>query len=45
MTVKDRKAVFNVGGGIVFDSRAEDEYEETLTKAKALLNSINGILE
>jgi para-aminobenzoate synthetase component 1 len=42
MTIKDRKAIFNVGGGIVIDSNPEDEYEETLTKAKALLNSING---
>lgn len=45
MTIKNRKAVFNVGGGIVIDSRAEDEFEETLVKAKALLNSINGVFE
>ncbi len=44
MVIKDNKAVFNVGGGIVIDSIAENEYEETLTKAKALLNSINGNL-
>ncbi|HVE59818.1 MAG TPA: aminodeoxychorismate synthase component I [Pyrinomonadaceae bacterium] len=44
MTVKNHKAVFNVGGGIVIDSNPEDEYEETLTKAKALLKSINGTL-
>jgi para-aminobenzoate synthetase component 1 len=43
MVIKNRRAVFNVGGGIVIDSDPEDEYEETLTKAKALLNSINGI--
>ena len=42
LTIKDQKAIFNVGGGIVIDSNPEDEYEETLTKAKALLNSING---
>ena len=41
MTIKNGKAIFNVGGGIVIDSNPEDEYEETLTKAKALLNSIN----
>lgn len=28
------RAVFNVGGGIVFDSCAEDEYEECLLKAR-----------
>jgi len=28
------EAVFNVGGGIVFDSRAEDEYAECLLKAR-----------
>ena len=45
MIIKNGKAVFNVGGGIVIDSIPESEYEETLTKAKALLNSINGIFE
>jgi len=45
MTIKNRKAIFNVGGGIVFDSIPEDEYEETLTKAKVLLNSINADLD
>jgi len=45
MTIKNQKATFNVGGGIVIDSIPEDEYEETLTKAKALLNSINGEFE
>ncbi len=45
MTIKDQKATFDVGGGIVIDSIPEDEYEETLTKAKALLNSINGNIE
>ncbi|HRH42337.1 MAG TPA: aminodeoxychorismate synthase component I [Pyrinomonadaceae bacterium] len=42
MTIRGREAVFNVGGGIVIDSDPNSEYEETLTKAKALLNSING---
>ena len=31
---KDHRAVFNVGGGIVFDSTAEAEYEECLLKAR-----------
>nr|WP_316656980.1 aminodeoxychorismate synthase component I [uncultured Gellertiella sp.] len=30
----DGRAVFNVGGGIVFDSKAESEYEECLLKAR-----------
>lgn len=30
----DGRAVFNVGGGIVYDSNAEDEYEECLLKAR-----------
>ncbi|PWV97233.1 aminodeoxychorismate synthase subunit I [Hoeflea marina] len=30
----DARAVFNVGGGIVFDSSAEAEYEECLLKAR-----------
>jgi para-aminobenzoate synthetase component I len=31
---RDGRAVFNVGGGIVFDSTAEAEYEECLLKAR-----------
>ena len=30
----DGEAVYNVGGGIVFDSTAEAEYEECLLKAR-----------
>ncbi len=41
MRIKDRAAVFNVGGGIVIDSVPELEYEETLVKAKALLQTLN----
>ena len=44
MVVRDGETVFNVGGGIVIDSEPEKEYEETILKAKALLNSINGKL-
>jgi para-aminobenzoate synthetase component 1 len=44
MVVRGNKAVFNVGGGIVADSIPEAEYEETLVKARALLNAINGKL-
>ncbi len=38
--IKDGKAYFNVGGGIVYDSDPEKEYEETLDKAKALVEAI-----
>ena len=31
------EAIFNIGGGIVFDSRAEDEYAECLLKARFAL--------
>jgi para-aminobenzoate synthetase component 1 len=40
MVVKDGYAYFNVGGGIVADSEAQAEFEETLHKAKALLASL-----
>ncbi|HQU83246.1 MAG TPA: aminodeoxychorismate synthase component I [Pyrinomonadaceae bacterium] len=42
MVLRGNKAYFNVGGGIVIDSEPEDEYEETLTKAKALMSAVNG---
>jgi para-aminobenzoate synthetase component 1 len=44
MTLRDCVARFNVGGGIVTDSQPEDEYEESLTKARALLRSLNAKL-
>jgi len=37
---KDAKAYFQVGGGIVWDSDAKLEYEETLHKAKALIRAL-----
>lgn len=40
MVIRDAKAVFNVGGGIVIDSEPEAEYEESLIKAKAVLGSL-----
>ncbi|MCA1608597.1 MAG: chorismate-binding protein, partial [Acidobacteria bacterium] len=40
MVIRDGEAVFNVGGGITIDSNAEAEYEETVTKSKALLTAL-----
>ena len=40
--VKNKKVYFQVGGGIVADSNEEDEYNETLAKAKALIESLTG---
>ena len=37
MIVKDKKAYVQAGAGVVFDSIAESEFEETLNKAKAIL--------
>ncbi|BCJ47570.1 aminodeoxychorismate synthase, component I [Actinoplanes ianthinogenes] len=34
-------AVFSVGGGIVYDSDAASEYEETLHKGRTLLNALH----
>ena len=38
--IKDGKAYFQVGGGIIYDSDAEAEYVETLDKAKALIQAL-----
>ena len=39
--VKDRKVYFHVGGGIIYDSEPEAEYQETLDKAKALFETLS----
>ena len=39
--VKGGKAYFQVGGAVVYDSDPEAEYQETLDKAKALVDSLN----
>ncbi len=44
LMVKEGKAQFWVGGGIVWDSDPEKEYEETLIKARAIKKAM-GILE
>lgn len=45
MVVKNNEAIFNVGGGITIDSVPEDEYEESLLKARALINALSGNLK
>ncbi|QYO65900.1 aminodeoxychorismate synthase component I [Leptolyngbya sp. 7M] len=42
MVIHGDRAEFNVGGGIVIDSEPSAEYEESLLKAKALLNALGG---
>ena len=44
MVTKMGKATFHVGGGIVWDSDAEREYEETILKSKALTNALCAVL-
>ncbi|MBP9664479.1 MAG: aminodeoxychorismate synthase component I [Pyrinomonadaceae bacterium] len=42
MVIRDGTATFNVGGGIVIDSEPEREWDETVTKARALMTAIGG---
>ena len=42
---KDSNIHFQVGGGITWDSNPEDEYQETLDKAKSIMKAINGYYE
>jgi para-aminobenzoate synthetase component 1 len=42
MAVRGRQLSFQVGGGIVADSDPGAEYEESLTKAKAMIESLAG---
>lgn len=37
---KNNKAYYQVGGGIVWDSEASSEYEESLIKGKALKEAL-----
>ena len=41
--VKKNKAYFQVGGAVVYDSDPEAEYQETLHKAKAMIDSLNAV--
>jgi anthranilate synthase component 1 len=40
VVIKDGKAYLQAGGGVVYDSVPEKEYQETLNKARALLTAI-----
>ena len=42
---QDDKVYFQVGGGITWDSKAEDEYKETLDKAKSIMKALRGYYE
>lgn len=42
---KGDKVYFQVGGGITWDSDANDEYQETLDKAKSIKRALDGIFE
>ncbi len=44
LVVKDGRASFSVGGGIVADSEPEAEYEETLHKGRGLAAALGFML-
>ncbi len=44
-TVIGDRLVFSVGGGIVYDSKPEEEYEETLHKGRTLMSVLQGTAE
>ncbi len=41
-TIAGGRMIFSVGGGIVFDSKPQDEYEETLHKGRTLMAACQG---
>jgi len=41
--LKEKKAYFHVGGAIVADSDPEEEYQETMDKAKALFAALENL--
>lgn len=44
-TIVKNRVFFSVGGGIVYDSDPEKEYQETLDKGKTLMESLSGSLQ
>jgi para-aminobenzoate synthetase component I len=43
IVVKDGRAYFSAGGGVVADSVEQDEYEESLLKARKLVEAIDAV--
>jgi len=43
MVVRDGRALFGVGGGVVVDSDPSGEYEESLAKARALVDALTRV--
>lgn len=43
--IKDGRLYFSVGGGIVYDSEEEEEYQETLHKGQTLMGFLGGLSE
>ena len=41
--IKNNRACFQVGGAVVYDSDPETEYQETLDKARALIDALNEV--
>jgi para-aminobenzoate synthetase component 1 len=41
--VQDEVATFNVGGGIVYDSNPQSEYQEMMLKAQPLLEAVGAV--
>ena len=41
MVIKDGTVSFQSGAGIVYDSDPNNEYEETISKAKAIMKAID----
>ena len=42
---QDENVYFQVGGGMTWDSNPEDEYQETLDKAKSIMKALRGYYE
>ena len=43
--IKNKKLYIQAGGGIVYDSDPENEYQETINKANALIAAANDSLK
>ncbi|OMK38028.1 hypothetical protein BER30_001638 [Clostridioides difficile] len=41
----DKKVYFQVGGGMTWDSDPDEEYQETLDKAKSIMKALRGYYE